>query len=199
MKKAKLQLALDDVLLEDALELVRSVAGFVDVIEIGTPLIEREGMRAVRALRQSCPDKEILADTKIMDAGEYAATIAFEAGADYCTVLGCTDLITIGGCLKAAEKFGRKAVVDMICVDDLEARARKLESIGVNCIAAPLSDLRTLRAAARKSEVFVAGGIKPNTVENYLAAGADVIIVGAGITKAEDPVAAARAFREKIQ
>ena len=30
MKKAKLQLALDDVLLEDALELVRSVAGFVD-------------------------------------------------------------------------------------------------------------------------------------------------------------------------
>ena len=33
MKKAKLQLALDDVLLEDALELVRIVAGFVDVIE----------------------------------------------------------------------------------------------------------------------------------------------------------------------
>lgn len=124
MKKAKLQLALDDVLLEDALELVQSVAGFVDVIEIGTPLIEREGMRAVRALRQSCPDKEILADTKIMDAGEYAAAIAFEAGADYCTVLGCTDLITIGGCLKAAEKFGRKAVVDMICVDDIEARAQ---------------------------------------------------------------------------
>ena len=190
MKKAKLQLALDDVLLEDALKLVQSVAGFVDVIEIGTPLIEREGMRAVRALRQSCPEKEILADTKIMDAGEYAAAIAFEAGADYCTVLGCTDLITIGGCLKAAERFGRKAVVDMICVDDIEARTRKLEAIGVSCIAAhtgldrqtaggtPLSDLRTLRAAARKSEIFVAGGIKPNTVESYLAAGADVIIVG---------------------
>ena len=136
MKKAKLQLALDDILLSDALRLIEKVRPYVDIIEVGTPLAIREGMHAVRALREAFPEKEILADLKIMDAGEYEAGIAFEAGADYCTVLGCTDLLTIEGCLKAAEKAGRRLFVDMITVEDMDARVRQLEAIGVTHIAA---------------------------------------------------------------
>ena len=47
--------------------------------------------------------------------------------------------------------------------------------------------------------ISVAGGIRPETVETYLAAGADVVIVGGGICHADDPAAAARAIWDKLQ
>ena len=43
-----------------------------------------------------------------MDAGEYEAEETFKAGADYCTVLGVTDTLTIEGCVKAAKEYGNR-------------------------------------------------------------------------------------------
>ena len=67
----KLQIALDDVTLEGALELVKKVRDYIDIIEIGTPFVYEYGMQAVRTMKEHFPDKEILADMKIMDAGYY--------------------------------------------------------------------------------------------------------------------------------
>ena len=94
----KLQIALDDVTLEGALELVKKVRDYIDIIEIGTPFVYEYGMQAVRTMKEHFPDKEILADMKIMDAGYYEAEEALKAGADYITVLGVTDNLTIQGC-----------------------------------------------------------------------------------------------------
>ena len=65
-------------------------------------------------MKEHFPDKEVLADMKIMDAGFYEAEEALKAGADYVTVLGVTDNLTIQGCKEAAEKYGKEIVVDMI-------------------------------------------------------------------------------------
>ena len=46
--------------------------------------------------------------------------------------------------------------------------------------------------------ISVAGGINVNTVDEYKAMGADIVIVGGGINHAEDPVAAAKAIYEKV-
>ena len=89
----------------------------MDIIEVGSPFIIEEGMRPVRIFKEKYPDCEILADTKIMDAGEYEAEETFKAGADYCTVLGVTDTLTIEGCVKAAKEYGKQTMVDMICVE----------------------------------------------------------------------------------
>ncbi len=78
----KLQLALDDITLEDALSLVRTVRDYIDIIEIGTPFVIEYGMEAVRVMKKEFPEKEILADLKIMDAGDYEAEEALKAGAD---------------------------------------------------------------------------------------------------------------------
>ena len=53
MKKAKMQLALDELGLDAALALAEQVRSYVDIIEAGTPLLLREGMRAVQALRNA--------------------------------------------------------------------------------------------------------------------------------------------------
>ena len=49
----KLQLALDDITLEDALSLVRTVRDYIDIIEIGTPFVIEYGMEAVRVMKRS--------------------------------------------------------------------------------------------------------------------------------------------------
>ena len=48
----KLQIALDDVTLEEALALVDRVKKYIDIIEIGTPLVYEYGMQAVRIMKE---------------------------------------------------------------------------------------------------------------------------------------------------
>ena len=155
-------------------------------------------------MKEHFPDKEVLADMKIMDAGFYEAEEALKAGADYVTVLGVTDNLTIQGCKEAAEKYGKEIVVDMICVDDMEERIAKLEELGVHGLAVhtgtdqqaagrtPLDDLKVMAAAAKSAKISVAGGIHADTVKDYAVFKPDVLIVGGGICHAEDPVAAAK-------
>lgn len=121
----KLQLALDEMNLVDALRFADKVAEHVDIIEVGTPFVMDEGMRGVREFHRFFPDKEILADLKIMDGGYLEASYAYEAGAAYATILGVSDNLTIEGALKAARDYDRKLVVDMICVEDLRPESRR--------------------------------------------------------------------------
>lgn len=131
----KLQLALDDITLENAVELVKSVEAHIDIIEVGTPMVIEYGMEAVRTMKKNFPGKEVLADLKIMDAGYYEAEEALKAGADYITVLGVTDNLTIKGCVDAAAAYNGQVVVDMICVADLEERIKKVEELGVDFVS----------------------------------------------------------------
>ncbi|POE42731.1 3-hexulose-6-phosphate synthase [Lacticaseibacillus paracasei] len=206
----KLQLALDDISLVDALVLAEKVRDYVDIFEIGSPFIIQEGMRAVREFRRYFPKKKILADTKIMDAGEYEAELTFKAGADYCTVLGVTDILTIKACLAAAKKYGKQVFVDTICVPDLNTRIKELEDVGVDSISVhvgvdeqavgqtPLNALKQVKQLSKHSQLSVAGGNKVSTVDQYQALGADIIIVGGGVNHADDPVATAKALADKI-
>lgn len=206
----KLQLALDDITLEDAVKLLDQVHPYVDIIEVGSPFIIEDGMRPVRVFKEKYPDCEVLADTKIMDAGKYEAEQTFLAGADYCTVLGVTDTLTIAGCVEAAKKYNRQVMVDMICVEDVPKRVEEIEAIGVDFIGVhvgvdqqnagitPLEKLKEMKSCVKKSIVSVAGGINRDTVEEYKALDPEVVIVGGGINHAENPVEAAKTIYEAI-
>lgn len=208
--KSKLQIALDDITLEQTMSLLQKVANDMDIVEVGTPFMMQYGMEAVRTIKTAYPSLEVLCDAKIMDGGAYEANIAFEAGADYVTVLGVTDDLTIQDCVKTAKKAGRRVVVDMICVSDLKQRMETIEAMDVDVIAihtgldqqavgrTPLDDLKETRQYVKHTALAVAGGINLETIDEYMKYQPEIIIVGSGIVKADDPVGAAKALAERM-
>lgn len=206
----KLQVALDGNL-SDSLAILEAVARIADIAEIGTPLIFREGMNAARIIRQRFPSLTLLADLKIMDAGEEEATIAFEAGCDLVTVMGVTQDSTIRGAVKAARCFGKQIAADLMQVDDPLGRGRELLNLGCDylCVhtaydmqSAGYSPLETLEILSRQidqSKLAVAGGIKLSTIDAIVALRPGILIIGGAITRAPNPVEVVLALRERMR
>ena len=206
----KLQVAMDVLTTEAALKLAAQVAPHVDIIELGTPLIKAEGLRAVTAIKAAHPDKIVFADLKTMDAGELEADIAFTAGADLVTILGVAGDSTIAGAVKAARAHGKGIVVDLIGVKDKAARAKEVTALGATFVEmhAGLDEqveagftFGTLLEAGSTSGVpfSVAGGVTIATIGAVQEAGARVAVAGAAIYGAADPAVAAAELRAAIK
>ena len=205
----KLQVAMDVLTTDDALTLAGQVAPYVDIIELGTPLIKAEGLRAVTAIKRAHPDKIVFADLKTMDAGELEADIAFSAGADLVTVLGTAGDSTIAGAVKAAVKHDKGIVVDLIGVADKVARAREVIALGAVFVEmhAGLDEqaeegfsLQTLLTAGETAQVpfSLAGGVSAATIAAVQRSGAAVAVAGGAIYGSDDPAAAAAELRAAI-
>ena len=204
------QVALDFVDLPRAVEVAReAVAGGVDWVEAGTPLIKAEGLNAVRELKAAFPDKLIFADLKTMDAGRIEVEYAAKAGAGLVGVLGAASDSTIKECIEAAHNYGCKLIVDMIEVADPIARARQAEAWGADYVGihtaidqqmrgeAPFATLRAV-AEAVSIPVSAAGGINSETAAAAVAAGAAVVVVGGAIIKATNATGAAAEIRRAV-
>jgi 3-hexulose-6-phosphate synthase len=205
----KLQLALDGDM-DSSLAILNAVRQYIDIAEIGTPLIYREGIGAAKQVRGAFPDLTLLADLKIMDAGEEEATIAFESGCDIVTVLGAAQDETLQGALSAARRFGKQVLVDLIGLADPLSRVPTLLAIGcdylcvhtaydVQATQSPLEHLRQIRSRWPDAPLAVAGGITLRNVDPVLALTPQIVVVGSAITKADDPAQVACAFHERIK
>ncbi len=208
--KPVLQLALDFVDLRRAVKNAKkALAGGVDWLEAGTPLIKSEGLESVRELRRLFPKKIIVADMKIMDAGRIEVEAAAKAGADIVDVLGAASNATIRECVQAARNYGAKVVVDLIAVKDPESRAKELEGFGVDYITVhcaideqmegkdPFEILHKVVQGV-SVPVGVAGGINSETAPQAIEAGASIVIVGGAISKSVDPEDAARMIKRAM-
>jgi len=209
--KPVLQLALDFVDLPRALQVAEeAVAGGVDWLEAGTPLIKSEGLEALRQIKSRWPDHVIVADMKTMDAGRAEVECAAKAGARVVGVLGAASDATIKECIEAARNYGAEIVVDMIQVDDVVARAKAVTAMGANYVGihlaideqmqgkTPWDALREV-AKAVSLPIAVAGGINSETAPLALEAGASIVIVGGAITKATDATAATKAVKQAMK
>ncbi len=205
-----LQLALDFVDLHRALRVAElAVPAGVDWLEAGTPLIKSEGLDAVRELKRRFPDKTLMADMKIMDAGRIEVESAAKAGAQIIDVLGAASDATIAECIQAGKNYGAKIVVDLIAVTDPVSRAQRVEELGADYITVHVAIDDQMRgkdpfgvlaavSQAVKVPVGVAGGINSETAAQAVASGASYVIVGGAITKAKDPAAATRELRRAL-
>ncbi|HYD43551.1 MAG TPA: 3-hexulose-6-phosphate synthase [Anaeromyxobacter sp.] len=211
----RLQLAIDTLTLAEAEGLVARVGDLVDVVEVGTPLIIREGVGAVRRLRAAFPDAVLLADLKIADGGHLEAALGLDAGARIVTVLAAAADATIREVVRAARERGGEVMVDLMGVEDLARRAREVDALGADYVClhtavdvqaghadlagATLQGLRRVKAALDTARTAVAGGITLASCPAVAALAPDVVVVGSALTGAADPRAAAAAIRGALR
>lgn len=207
----KLQLAIDLVDTQGAIELVKELEEFIDVVEIGTPVVINEGLRAVKAMKEAFPNLTVLADLKIMDAAGYEVSQAVASGADIITILGAAEDASIMGAVEEAKKHGKQILVDMIAVKDIATRAKELDELGVDYICVhtgydlqaegqnSFKDLATIKSVVKNAKTAVAGGIKLETLPEVIKAQPDLVIVGGGITGQEDIKAVAAQMQKMIK
>ncbi|AJY74032.1 3-hexulose-6-phosphate synthase [Paenibacillus beijingensis] len=207
----ELQLALDLVDIPGAKQVVAEVAEYIDIVEIGTPVVINEGLRAVKEIKEAFPSLRVLADLKIMDAGGYEVMKASEAGADIITVLGVSDDSTIKGAVEEARKQNKKIMVDMINVKDIEGRAKEIDALGVDYICVhsgydhqaegknSFEELMAIKRVVQRAKTAIAGGIKLSTLPEVIKANPDLVIVGGGITGHQDKKAAASEMMKMVK
>ncbi len=206
----KLQLALDHPDLTRELDIAARTAKHVDFIEAGTPLLIREGIRAVRELRRRCRCP-VVADIKVVDAGEPIAELAFAAGAKVVTVLGCASDEVIKRVVKSAKKYDGEVMADSLGVVNLIERAKELRDLGVNSLCLNRRGMKARRATQSETLKQLKAQIDEIELPVYLAGGIDLqelialrkltlagVIIGAAITEAQSPADAAREMRRVI-
>ncbi len=183
------------------------------ILEVGSPLIKRYGLEAVKMLREIAVDSFIVADLKTMDVGNVEADLAYNATADAAVVAGVASKETIDKFVYEANRLGICPIIDMMEVPDPLEKLKSLKAIPkVICLHRPIDVERTegseerkevkwdlipkIRKAFSKEKLLfaVAGGISPITAPRALEEGADIIIVGRYITQARDVREAATAF-----
>ena len=207
-KKKNLQVAIDCNTKVEALNIMRQVAEYVDIIEIGTPLVLAVGASFAGEVKALYPDKIVFLDEKIMDGGKIIADHAFNCGADLVSVLGTSEDSTIKAAIDCAHAHGKYMVVDLCAVHDLKTRAEQIAAMGTDLVgvhvgydiqatgADPLEELKKLDGIPCMKTV--AGGIKEATFEDACQSDANVIIVGGGLCSVPDPAKTAKWMFETL-
>jgi len=217
LRVAVLQVALDTDDLHRALSLAAKLSFETKCenlwIEAGTPLIKAWGIHSVSLLK-NITGCIVVADTKTMDTGGFEAEIMLRAGADVVTVLGLADDSTIIDALEKTRSYNKLLAVDLINHPKPFERAFELDRLGVDIIlyhigidvqkkrgitaAVLIEEIKSLRNRI-KAKIAVAGGIRHGQAAPLVKAGADIIIVGGAITRAQDPVKSTKMFLEEIR
>ena len=208
--KPILQVALDLLNAHRAVNIAKdAIKGGADWLEAGTPLIKSEGMEIVRKLKQSFPEKILVADMKTMDTGAIETEMAAKAGADIICILAASDDSTILDALKSARSYGSKIMADLIGIKDKINRAKEVENLGVDFLCMHVGideqmmgkkpiDILSSLAKNTNIPIAVAGGLNSETVADVVKAGASIIIVGGAITKAKNVTDGTKQIKKAI-
>ena len=185
------------------------------ILEVGTPLLKKEGIDVVKRLREIAPEAFIVADLKTLDVGKLEVDFAFNATADAAVCSGLANAASIDKFILEAQRVGIYAFLDMMEVTSVKAKLNKLKETpdviilhkGIDTEATKVDPKQRWAAIEEIKEYYkdkklisgkdrvlvaVAGGITAETAKFALSMGADILIVGRYITSAKDPKRAVR-------
>ncbi|UWV80831.1 3-keto-L-gulonate-6-phosphate decarboxylase UlaD [Mycoplasmopsis cynos] len=208
-----LQIALDNLTIEDAIKSARKAEKYIDVIEVGTILLASEGKKAISEIKKEFPNKIIVADGKIADAGKIFAKMFFDAGADYTTAICAAENQTMDELVRFSNEYSNKELqVEMttnFTREQVEAwkksnvpqvvwhRARDAQASGVKW---GKKDIETVSKLAQMGfKVTVTGGVAVEDIKLFKDIPIYIFIAGRTIRDAENPELAARAFKDEFK
>ncbi|UCE97020.1 MAG: bifunctional 5,6,7,8-tetrahydromethanopterin hydro-lyase/3-hexulose-6-phosphate synthase [Candidatus Bathyarchaeota archaeon] len=179
------------------------------ILEVGTPLLKKYGVRVIRDLREVAKDVFIIADLKTLDVGKVEVDLAFEETADAVVAAGVAAKETLDGFIYEAKKLGIYAVIDMMNVENPIKKLKTLKELpniiilhrGIDAETGRKHGLERITELKQAFEnqrflVAVAGGIIPEIARDALSNGADILVVGRYITQSKDIRRASREFLE---
>jgi len=191
------------------------------IIEVGTPLLKKEGIGVVKRMREIIPESFIVADLKTLDVGKLEVDFAFDATSDAAVVSGLASPDSINKFIMEAQRVGIYAFLDMMEVSNVIAKLNKIKEIpdviilhkGIDTEATKEDPKQRWSAIPEIKEYYkgkklvsgkdrvliaVAGGLTDQTGQYALQMGADILIVGRYITSARDPKRAVRNLLDLI-
>lgn len=207
-----LQVALDN----PNIQAIRSIVSQIPksdhvILEAGTPLIKRYGVDVISQLREVRPDAFIVADLKTLDTGNLEARMVADATADAIVVSALAPTSTINKVIEEAHKTGIYAVMDTLnCADPVKVleELKKLgrlpdivelhRGIDIEETEHAWGSIGAIKTISSKILVAVAGGVRIDTMQTALNAGADILVVGRAITNAKDVRQIAEKFIEGL-
>ena len=205
-----LQIALDTTSMEDALTMLAGGVGdAVDIIEAGTLLLAAEGHRCIKLLRALYPEKIIVADLKMADAGRVLAPMMLDAGADYLSVICAADAITMSLANEEACKRDKETQVELYGPWTWE-RAQGWRDLGMPQIIYHHSrdgnqpwgeeDLEKIRRlCAMGYKVTITGGLAPEHMAMFAGLPIFAVIAGRALSGSKDPVGVIHAFQQAFE
>jgi orotidine-5'-phosphate decarboxylase len=212
-KNTRLILALDVLDSDEAIRISEAVAGHVDAIKVGYPLVLASGLQIIGKLAEYAP---IIADFKVADIPNTNRLICeqvFDAGADAVIVQGFTGHDSLKICVDLARERNKDifVVTEMShpgALDLMQDAGEKIAQMAADQkasgVVAPatrperVKEIRKIigdRLAIISPGVGAQGGSAADTV----MAGTDWVIVGRKIYQSDDPAKAAKDIVSEIK
>ncbi len=205
-----LVLALDDLDRRRALEVAGQLSHGLDAVKVGIPFVLTEGLGVVGELASIAP---VICDFKVADIPAVSAMIvgrAVGAGASGVIVHGFVGSDSVAAAAEAAQ--GRDVIVvaemshpgalDYIqeVSESIVAMARDVGATGIIAPATRPERVRRLRELAGPDlRILTPGvGVQGGGAREAVEAGADALIVGRSLYRAEDPLSVMAALKEEL-
>lgn len=211
--KPMLQIALDTLTIEDAIKSAKLVQQNIEVIEVGTILLVSCGKQAIKEIKKAFPNKIIVADCKIADAGEIFGKMMFENGANYTTCICAAENPTIAKVLEIGKKINQENDVQIELTSHFTfEQASEWKKIGINQVvyhrsrdaqAAGINwgekDLQKIKKLCDMGfKVTVTGGVAIEDIKIFKDLPIYIFIAGRTLRDAKNPAEAAKELQQEI-
>jgi len=206
----KLQIALDLLDLQKCLEIAKSVERYADSFQIGSPLLLKYGVQAIEEFRATFPNKEIFAETQIVNHEQDIVSMCLKAGATWVSVMAGTTKEVIHAVSSLASQKNKFVIMDLFNNNSIGQSAMDANKLGVDALLYQniyhensenefaIEEWDDLRGNS-KLPIYIRANINRDNIAFILSLKPDAIIIGKAITQSKNPAEEAEFFYRSVQ